>query len=109
MNEPAQRCEEQIISLFPGMETLACQGWILKKLGGQFLFYPLYYKFSEENIPDNIQRCEEISRQSGKNCVFRILEHTNYHLSSILTDTGYTLWKCGVVCALKGIGRPPGK
>ncbi len=100
MNEPAIRMEEQIISLFPGMETLVCQGWILKKMGGQFLVYPLYYKFSEGNIPDNIQRCEGISRQSGKHCVFRIVEHTNYHLSSILTDTGYTLWKCGVVCEL---------
>ncbi len=100
MNEPAIRMEEQIISLFPGVETLVCQGWILKKMEGQFLVYPLYYKFSEGNIPDNIQRCEEISRQSGKNCVFRIVEHTNYHLSSILTDTGYALWKCGVVCEL---------
>lgn len=30
MNEPAIRLEEQIISLFPGMETLVCRGWILK-------------------------------------------------------------------------------
>ena len=30
--------------------------------------------------------------------VFRIVEHTNYHLSSILTDNGYGLEKCGVVC-----------
>ena len=100
MNEPAIRLEEQIISLFPGMETLVCHGWILKKMEGQFLVYPLYYKFTEGNIPDNIQRCEEISRQGGRNCVFRIVEHTNYHLSGVLTDTGYTLWKCGVVCEL---------
>jgi len=100
MNEPAIRMEEQIVSLFPGMETLVCHGWILKKMEGQVLVYPLYYKFSDGNIPDNIQRCEEISRQSGKRCVFRIVEHTNYHLSSILTDTGYILWKCGVVCEL---------
>ncbi len=45
MNEPAQRCEEQIISLFQDRETL----------------------------------------------------HTNYHLSSILTDNGYGLKECGVV------------
>jgi len=32
MNEPAIRLEEQIISLFPGMETLVCHGWILKKM-----------------------------------------------------------------------------
>ena len=31
MNEPAQRCEEQIISLFQDRETLVCHGWILKK------------------------------------------------------------------------------
>ncbi len=100
MNEPAIRLEEQIISLFPSMETLVCHGWILKKMERQLLVYPLYYKFSEGNIPDNIQRCEEISRQSGKRCVFRIVEHTNYHLSGVLTDTGYALWKCGVVCEL---------
>jgi len=33
MNEPAIRLEEQIISLFPGVETLVCHGWILKKKG----------------------------------------------------------------------------
>ena len=37
------------------------------------------------------------SRQCGAGCVFRIVEHTNYHLSSILTDSGYGLEKCGVV------------
>ncbi len=30
----------------------------------------------------------------------RCEEHINYHLSAILTDTGYALWKCGVVCEL---------
>lgn len=100
MNELAQRCEKQIISLFSGMETLVCHGWILKKMEGQLWVYPLYYKFSEGNIPDNIRQCEEISRQGRKNCVFRIVEHTNYYLSGVLTDTGYTLWKCGVVCEL---------
>ena len=64
---------------------------------GQFLVYPLYYKFSEGDIPENIRRCEEISHQCGAGCVFRIVEHTNYHLSSILTDNGYGLEKCGVV------------
>ena len=97
MNEIAIRLEEQIISLFPGVDTLIYYGWILKKMERRFCVYPLYYKFSEGNIPDNIQRCEEISCQSGVGCVFRIVEHTNYHLSSILTDTGYALWKCGIV------------
>ena len=97
MNEPAQRCEEQIISLFQDRETLVCQGWIMKKMGGCPLVYPLYYKYSQGNIPDNIRKCEEISRQSGLDCVFRIVEHTNYHLSSILTDNGYVLKECGVV------------
>ncbi len=53
--------------------TVVTSVLVLKKMGGQFLVYPLYYKFSEGNIPDNIQKCEEISRQSGKNCVFRIV------------------------------------
>ena len=97
MNEPAIRTEEQIISLFPDRETLICRGWVLKRMEGQLLVYPLYYKFSEGDIPENIRRCEEISRQCGAGCVFRIVEHTNYHLSSILTDNGYGMEKCGVV------------
>ncbi|WP_251209728.1 hypothetical protein [Acetatifactor aquisgranensis] len=97
VNEPAIRTEEQIISLFPDRETLICRGWVLKRMEGQLLVYPLYYKFSEGDIPENIRRCEEISRQCGAGCVFRIVEHTNYHLSSILTDKGYGLEKCGVV------------
>ena len=97
MNEPAIRMEEQIISLFPDRETLICRGWVLKRMEGQLLVYPLYYKFSEGDIPENIRRCEEIGRQCGAGCMFRIVEHTNYHLSSILTDSGYGLEKCGVV------------
>ena len=97
MNEPAIRTEEQIISLFPDRETQVCRGWVLKRMEGQLLVYPLYYKFSNGDIPENIRRCEEISRQCGTGCVFRIVEHTNYHLSSILTDNGYGLEKCGVV------------
>ena len=97
MNEPAIRTEEQIISLFPDRETQVCRGWVLKRMEGQLLVYPLYYKFSEGDIPENIRRCEEIGRQCGARCVFRIVEHTNYHLSSILTDNGYGLEKCGVV------------
>ena len=97
MNEPAQRCEEQIISLFQDRETQVWQGWILKKMGGHLCVYPLYYKYSQGNIPDNIRKCEEISHRSGLDCVFRIVEHTNYHLSSILTDNGYMLKECGVV------------
>lgn len=97
MNEPAIKTEEQIISLFLDRETLICRGWVLKRMEGQLLVYPLYYKFSEGDIPENIRRCEEISRQCGAGCVFRIVEHTNYHLSSILTDNGYGMEKCGVV------------
>ena len=109
MNEPAIRTEEQIISLFPDRETLICRGWVLKRMEGQLLVYPLYYKFSEGDIPENIRRCEEISRQCGAGCVFSIVEHTNYHLSSILTDNGYRLEKCGVVgeCDLtRNAGEP---
>lgn len=104
MNEPAIRTEEQIISLFPDRETQVCRGWVLKRMEGRLLVYPLYYKFSDGDIPENIRRCEEIGRQCGAGCVFRIVEHTNYHLSSILTDSGYGLEKCGVVgeCDLTG-------
>ena len=104
MNEPAIRTEEQIISLFPDRETQVCRGWVLKRMEGRILVYPLYYKFSDADIPENIRRCEKISRQCGAGCVFRIVEHTNYHLSSILTDNGYGLEKCGVVgeCDLTG-------
>ncbi len=97
VNEPAIRTEEQIISLFQDRETLVCSGWILKKMGGCLWVYPLYYKFSQGNIPDSIRKCEEISRRNRTDCVFRIAEHTNYHLSSILTDNGYGLKNCGVV------------
>lgn len=104
MNESAIRTEEQIISLFPDRETHVCRGWVMKRMEGQLLVYPLYYKFSDGDIPENIRKCEEISRQCGAVCVFRIVEHTNYHLSSILTDNGYGLGKCGVVgeCDLMG-------
>ena len=97
MNEPAIRVEEQIISLFPDRETIVYQGWVLKKMDRHLFVYPLYYEPSRGNIPDNIRKCEEISRQSGMDCVFRIVEHTNYYLCSLLTDNGYGLKKCGLV------------
>lgn len=97
MNEPAIRLEEQIINLFPKKEMQICGGWILIKSEGCLFVYPLYYRFSEKNIQDNIRKCEEIGRQNGSECVFRIVEHTNYYLSALLTDTGYILQKCGVV------------
>lgn len=49
------------------------------------------------NILDNIQKCEEISCQGSLNCMFRIVEHTNYYLSSVLADNGYRVEKCCVV------------
>lgn len=104
MNESAVRLEEQIISLFPDRETLVCQGWILKKKGGQLFVHPLYCNLSQMNILDNIQKCEEISRQSSLDCTFRIIEHTNYHLSSVLTDNGYKVEKCCVVGRLYLMG-----
>lgn len=47
-------------------------------------------------------RMEEqiISVFRGMGCVFRIVEHTNYHLSGGLTDTGYALRMCGIVSEL---------
>lgn len=98
MNESAIRLEEQIISLLPSRETQLSQGWVLKQMDGQLLICPLYYGLSGENILNNIQMCEEISRQRKTDCVFRLVEHTNYYLSSILTNRGYRLKTCGIVC-----------
>ncbi len=97
MNEPAIKLEEQIISMFPEQETQICQGWILKKAGGNLCIYPLYYKFARDDTPEKIRRCEEIARQDGMGCVFRIVEHTNYYLSAVLEDCGYGVCRCGVV------------
>lgn len=97
MNESAVRLEEQIISLFSEWETEICQGWILKKMGRYLLVYPLYGNCSQMNILDNIHKCEEISCQGSLNCMFRIVEYTNYYLSSVLADNGYRVEKCCVV------------
>lgn len=100
MNESAIRLEEQIISLFADRETQVYHGWILKKMRTQFLVCPLYYKLSEKNLLDVIRECEKISAQSGRECVFRIVEHTNYHLRAVLKDIGYEVRKCGIVSEL---------
>ena len=50
MNEPAIKIEEQIVSLFPDRETFVCRGWILKKMDGYLVVYPLYYKFSASSM-----------------------------------------------------------
>ena len=50
VNEPAIRAEEQIISLFPDRETLICRGWVLKRMEGQLLIYPLYYKYAAWSV-----------------------------------------------------------
>lgn len=100
MNESAIRMEEQIISLFADRETQVYYGWILKKMRTHFLVCPLYYKLSEKNLLDIIQKCEKISAQSGRECVFRIVEHTNYSLRAVLKDIGCELRKCGIVSEL---------
>lgn len=97
MNESAVRLEEQIISLYSEWRMQVCQGWILKKMERHLLVYPLYGNFSQMDISGNIQKCEEISWQESLDCVFRIVEHTNYYLSSILADNGYKVKTCGVV------------
>lgn len=100
MNESVIRLEEQIINLFADRETQVSHGWILKKMKTHFLVCPLYYKLSEKNLLDIVRKCEEISCQSGRKCVFRIVEHTNYHLRSVLADMGYELQKSGIVSEL---------
>lgn len=104
MNESAVRLEEQIISLFSEWETEICQGWILKKMGRHLLVYPLYGNCSHMNILDNIHKCEEISCQGNLDCMFRIVEYTNYYLSSVLADNGYRVEKCCVVGELYLMG-----
>lgn len=83
MNEPAVRLEEQIISLFPTLETEIYQGWILKQTSHQTIVYPLYGSF-HKNITERIQTCEEIRRQKSLNCQFHIVEHTNYICRHVL-------------------------
>ena len=90
MNEPAVRLEEQIISLFPALETEVYQGWILKQTSNQTIVYPLYGS-SDKNITKRIQACEEISHQKSLDCQFCIVEHTNYYLAACLEDYGYKL------------------
>ena len=90
MNEPAVRLEEQIISLFPALETEVYQGWILKQTSNQTIVYPLYGS-SDKNITKRIQACEEISHQKSLDCQFRIVEHTNYYLAACLENYGYKL------------------
>lgn len=90
MNEPAVRLEEQIISLFPALETEVYQGWILKQTSNRTIIYPLYGS-SDKDIIGRIQACEEISHQKSLDCQFRIVEHTNYYLAARLEDYGYKL------------------
>jgi len=62
-------------------------------MGRHLLVYPLYGNCSQMNNPDNIHKCEEISCQGSLNCMFRIVECTNYYLSSVLADNGYRVEK----------------
>ncbi|MCM1224512.1 MAG: hypothetical protein NC548_59700 [Lachnospiraceae bacterium] len=90
MNEPAVRLEEQIISLFSNLETELYQGWILKQTSCKTVVYPLYGDFfNKQDLISRIKKCEEISRQKSLSCEFRIVEHTNYYLASLLEDNGY--------------------
>ncbi|MCM1049654.1 MAG: hypothetical protein NC433_14655 [Clostridiales bacterium] len=96
MNELAVRLEEQIISLCSNIGTELYQGWVLKQDFNKIVIYPLYRTLSsKQDIVDCIKQCEEISRQKSLNCEFRIVEHTNYYLASILEDNGYK--QCGYI------------
>ena len=90
MNEPAVRLEEQVISLFPALETEVYQGWILKQTSNRTIIYPLYGS-SDKDIIERIQACEEISHQNSLDYQFRIVEHTSYYLAARLEDYGYKL------------------
>ena len=72
VNEPAIRTEAQIISLFPDRETLICRGWVLKRMEGRIVVYPLYYKFSDNEYgPEKcgvVGECD-LTGDAGKLCV----------------------------------------
>lgn len=98
MNEPSVRLEEQIISLFSNLETEIYQGWVLKDTSRHMVIFPLYSGFlSKREFIKRIKVCEEISRQKSLNCEFRIVENTNYFLTSILEEIGYKMQYCGAV------------
>lgn len=90
MNKPAVKLEEQIISLFSNLETELYQGWVLKQTSCKMIIYPLYGgSLTRQDISDRIKECEAVSRQKSLPCEFRIVDHTNYYLASILEDNGY--------------------
>lgn len=90
MNKLAVKLEEQIISLFSNLETELYQGWVLKQTSSKMIIYPLYGgSLTRQDISDHIKKCESVSRQKSLPCEFRIVEHTNYYLASILEDNGY--------------------
>lgn len=98
MNEQAIRLEEKIISLFSNLETEIYQGWVLKDFSCHTVVFPLYSgSLSRQEVEKRIGMCEEISRQKSLNCQFRIVENTNYYLTSILEDKGYKLRHSAII------------
>lgn len=112
MNEQAIRLEETIISLFSNLETEIYQGWVLKDFSCHTVVFPLYSgSLSRQEVEKRIGVCEEISRQKSLDCQFRIVENTNYYLTSILEDKGYKLRHSAIIaeCCMDGNVFLPGQ
>lgn len=96
MNEPAVKLEEQIINLFSNTQTEIYDGWILKKFADRLLVLPLYNN-SPDCVEERIRACEQISRKKKTDCVFRVLENTNFYLNSRLENRHYTMQNSSII------------
>jgi len=99
MSKEAIGLEEQIISLFPDLDTEVYKGCVLKQSGDLLMIYPLYCS-SDEYVLERMEHCERLGMQKGLSCCFHIVEHTNYHLSAVLTDKGCSQVLYGMVAEL---------
>ncbi len=88
MNEQAIRTEETLTNLIARAETILYDGWVLKVIAEYMIVYPLYSK-SSDNMQERIQMCEQLGKENGATCIFRIPQYTNYFLKSRLLDNGY--------------------
>lgn len=96
MNEPAVKLEEQIINLFSNTQTEIYDGWILKKFADRLLVLPLYNN-SPDCVEERIRACEQISRKKKTDCIFRVLENTNFYLNSRLENRHYTMQNSSII------------
>lgn len=96
MNESAVKLEEQIINLFSNTQTEVHDGWILKKFADRLLVLPLYNN-SPDCVEERIRACEQIGRKRETDCVFRVVENTNFYLNSRLESRHYMMQNCSII------------